>query len=111
MVKVLPTSNVITLTTRLSLMLEIVLYVFVAVYALHLVAAFIIYMNVKGNEEKKAKALAAELLALKIQDEDNRIEALRKQRETEYYARIASERKAFAATTVMPLVPPPPRKT
>jgi len=95
-------------------MLEIILYTFLAVYALHLLVALAIYMIGVADDEKKAKAKEAEELLLKRQQEDDRIEAMRKEREAAYYARVAQEQrpaKALAATIVMPLVPPlPPKK-
>ncbi len=82
-------------------MMETVLYIFVLLVVLHLIAAAIIFIAVHAAEKKQLKA---ELTARDrwLQQEDARIEAIRAKGEAEYYAR----KRAAAATTVMPLVDP-----
>lgn len=90
---------------------ELAFYVFIGIVALHFVIGFTVYFIAVEAEDKKVREAAAQDLLEKNLAEDRRIEQKRQVAEAAYYARIANERRAYAATTVMPLVPPPPRKT
>jgi hypothetical protein len=85
---------------------EIAFYAFIGIVALHIVVGLAVYFIAIDREEKKKKQEEAAKLAKKRQAEDDRIEAVRKQREAAYYERLRIEQRAYAPTVAMPLVDP-----
>jgi len=83
---------------------DIALYFLAALVAFHFVAGTIVYFYACHLEDKRVREAEAARKEQIRQELDNRIEAMRLEKLAAYY----TKQRAYAPTTVMPLVPPPP---
>ena len=83
---------------------DIALYFFAALVAFHFVAGAVVYFYASYLEDKQAREAETARKGQVRQELDNRIEAMRLEKLAAYY----TKQRAYAPTTVMPLVPPPP---